>query len=131
MSAKNTSSRVELPHADVVDLDPRGVELAHRDRDEAVDLPTGITTRRPSCSTWARRMRIDASAPIAARRRRPRVDQHLDLLATDAALQLGGRAPLDHHAVVDDRDLVGEAVGFVEVLRGEQRGHPAAARARR
>jgi hypothetical protein len=37
-------------------------------------------------------------------------------------LELGRGAGLDHQAVVDHHDLVGEAIGLFEVLRGEQRG---------
>ena len=42
--------------------------------------------------------------------------------AADRGLQLVGGALGDLHALVDDRDPVGELVGLVEVLRGEQDG---------
>ena len=41
-----------------------------------------------------------------------------------AALELGGRALGDEAAGVDDADAVGELVGLLEVLRGEEDGHP-------
>jgi hypothetical protein len=44
----------------------------------------------------------------------------------DLRFQLVGRAGGDHPAVVDYRDLVGEQVGFFQVLRGQQHGHAAA-----
>ena len=44
----------------------------------------------------------------------------LEALAADAVLELVGRALGDHAAAVDDGDEVGEAVGLVEVLRGQQ-----------
>ena len=50
----------------------------------------------------------------------------LDHRRAEALLQLGGRALGDHAAVVDDHDVVGEHVGLLEVLRGEQHGGAAA-----
>ena len=50
------------------------------------------------------------------------LEADLEPLAADAVLELVGRALGDHVAVVDDDDLVGEAVGLVEVLRREQHG---------
>ena len=49
------------------------------------------------------------------------LEPHLDALAADSMLELGGGAGLDHDAVVDDDDLVGETIGLFEVLRREQR----------
>ena len=45
-------------------------------------------------------------------------------------LELGGGALGDHPAVVDDHDPVGQLVGLVEVLGGEQQGHPVGDQAR-
>src|SRR5690606_36050852 len=42
--------------------------------------------------------------------------------AAQARLELGGRALGDDPPVVDHRDAVGEAVGFLQVLGGEQQG---------
>ena len=44
----------------------------------------------------------------------------LEALAADAVLELVGRALGDHAAAVDHGDEVGQAVGLVEVLRGQQ-----------
>ncbi len=52
----------------------------------------------------------------------PRVIRHgcLDDVEPDAGLELGQRASRDRPPVVDDDDLVGQLVGFFEVMRGEQ-----------
>ena len=49
-------------------------------------------------------------------------EDDLDALAAVAVLQLVGRALGDHAAVVDHRDLVGQVVGLLEVLRREENG---------
>ena len=50
------------------------------------------------------------------------LEAHLEPLAADAVLELVRGALGDHVAVVDDHDPVGEAVGLLEVLRGQQHG---------
>jgi hypothetical protein len=50
------------------------------------------------------------------------LERDLDPFPADAALELVGVALGDHHPVVDDRDVVGEPVGLVQVLGGEQDG---------
>ena len=50
------------------------------------------------------------------------LERDLELLAADAGLELVGRALGDHRAVVDHDDLVGEAIGLVEVLGRQQHG---------
>jgi hypothetical protein len=45
---------------------------------------------------------------------------HLDHVVPGAGLQFGGRAGGHHPAVVDDGDVGGEPVGFLEVLGGQQ-----------
>ena len=58
------------------------------------------------------------------RRARPRCDRRdLERRAPDLGLQLLGRAAGDDLAVVDDRDAVGQDVGLLEVLRGEEHRH--------
>ena len=60
-------------------------------------------------------------AAVSSRRRRVgRADRQR--LAADDALEPVRRVVGDHAAVVDDRDLVGERVGLLEVLRGQQDG---------
>ncbi len=55
-----------------------------------------------------------------------RVGEHdLDPLAADLRLQLVGRAAGDRGAVVDHHDVVGQPVGLLEVLRGQQQGRSA------
>jgi hypothetical protein len=46
------------------------------------------------------------------------------LRAADPPLQRARVAAGDHAPVVDDHDVVGEAVGLLQVLGGEQDGHP-------
>jgi hypothetical protein len=48
----------------------------------------------------------------------------LDLLGADAALELVGAAGGDHPAAVEHRDPVGQPVGLLQVLRGEEDRHP-------
>lgn len=45
-------------------------------------------------------------------------------------LQLGGHALRDYVTAVEDGDAVGQAVSFLEVLRGEEDGHPGRGQAR-
>ena len=55
----------------------------------------------------------------------PGCGHDLDLVAADGALELGGGAGGDGAAAVDDGDPVGELVGLLEVLRGQQHRRPA------
>ena len=52
-------------------------------------------------------------------------DGELEALAADLRLELVGRALRDDLAVVDDHDVVGQQVGLLQVLRGQQEGGPA------
>ena len=47
-------------------------------------------------------------------------DVHLDHIVPGTGLQLRGGTGGDHRAVVDDDDVRGEPVGFVEVLGCQQ-----------
>src|SRR5580704_1870666 len=47
-------------------------------------------------------------------------ERDLQTGAAGLRLQLGGGAAGDHAAVIDDDDPVGELIGLVEVLRGQQ-----------
>ena len=51
------------------------------------------------------------------------VSEHLQSGAAGLPLELGGGSVGDRAAVIDDDDPVGELVGLVEVLRGQQQGH--------
>ena len=110
--------------ADVVDHDALGVELADDSArtarpppsDRHGDLAGVVVDGRPAAAPGRR---------ARARRRRcvaVSCDDDLDALAADLGLELVGGAPGDDLAVVDDDDVVGEAVGLLEVLRGEQHG---------
>ena len=46
----------------------------------------------------------------------------LDHVAAHPVFQLFAGAGGDDHAVVDDDDLVGQLIGFIEVLGGEEQG---------
>jgi len=55
----------------------------------------------------------------------PRAGQfHLQDLAADPVLELVPGALRDHLPAVDDRDPVGELVGFLQVLGGQQQRGP-------
>ena len=117
------------PDRDVVDADAGAVEPA----DRLGDPP------RPRLSGSARIAALALRAVVGERDERlDRVvgggavgERHLEPLAADAVLQLVRRALGDHLAVVDHGDAVGEAVGLVEVLGGEQHGRSRPRRAPR
>ena len=103
-----------------------GVERAH-DRDEL--LARARAARRPrraARATTRAEAREHARRPRRGRRGRPAID--LDRRAPDLGLQRLRRALGDDLAVVDDPDAVGEHVGLLEVLRGEEDGHAVLAR---
>ena len=52
-----------------------------------------------------------------------RVDVHGDHVGANRGLEVRGRALRDDAPGIDDRDLVGEAVGLLQVLRGEEERH--------
>ena len=60
--------------------------------------------------------RAAATAAMSARS----VEHDLDLVAADRALEPDGVSSVDHAAAVDHGDAVGELVGLVEVVRGQQ-----------
>ncbi len=55
-----------------------------------------------------------------------RHDGHVDALTAHSQLELGRGARGHHAAVVEQDDVIGQVVGFVEVLSGQQQGHPIA-----
>ena len=118
VSARNTSSSVGPAQPEVVDADAHLVEPAHRLDDRPRALADGEPTVSPSA--------LGASSDIGASARTARLDRggvgevDLEALAADAVLELVGRALGDHAAAVDHRDEVGEPVGLVEVLGGQQ-----------
>ncbi len=105
---------------EVVDLDRLGIERAH-DRGERRRAVGDLDGDRAGVGIdgW-----LGAGRPADDERgiREPgAVGRHdRDAVAADAALELAGRALGDHAAVVHHRDAIGELVGLIEVLRGEQ-----------
>ena len=107
---------------DVVDSDPGAVEPAD-----------GVGDRALAGADRDLEDAVDRLGPLAGQRlqRRARgidlariVEGDVEALAADLVLELVRGALGDHLAAVDHRDPVGEAVGLVEVLGGEQDGRP-------
>jgi hypothetical protein len=107
-------------HRHVVDPDPGLVQSPHGVGDRAPALADrhaqdavgeGGTLRRD------RRQRRDRRLGVGLG-----FERDVEALAADLVLQLVGAALGDDPAAVDDGDAVGEAVGLVEVLGGEQDG---------
>ena len=103
-----------------------GVEAAHRldqrIRAAATDSDAdhaglGVDMRLAFADLLDRRDRV--ADPGAVRH------HELEDVAADPALQLLGGALGDHLAVIEDDDRVGQLVGFVEVLGGQQDGRAA------
>ena len=86
----------------------------------AVPSSTGTATRRAESSTRGASLPSGASSSTARPRSSCAADADLDDVAPGQRLQLVGRAGGDRPAVVDDDDVVGELVGLLEVLRGQQ-----------
>ena len=105
-----------------LDRDPLGVERA----DHLGQLRLAAVEPRPrSPLRSGRRARRSGRAPRPCCSRSLGVaGDRLDRRAADLGLQLGRRALGDDLAVVDDPDPVGERVGLLQVLGGEEDGHP-------
>ena len=109
---------------DVVDRDPGVVEIAD-DLDEA--LGAGPRGRGD-----AARVVVDGGLALAVARddrdglrdHRPVADDDLDPLAADLRLERVGGPAGDDLAAVDHGDAVGELVGLLQVLRGQQDRRP-------
>ena len=105
---------------DVVDPDPGAVEAADRVGDRALaaadrDLQDAVARLGPLAGE---RLERGAGGLDLGRV----LEGDVEALAADLVLELVGGALGDHLAAVDHRDPVGEAVGLVEVLGGEQDG---------
>ena len=109
-----------LADAEVFDGDP-GVAQVGRHGDEGVD-PAG--RRGGDRAGLGVDDRLGAGRFADDRHRLVEVvgsgDDGMDVVATDLPLERAGVAAGDDAAAVDDDDVVGEALGFVEVLRGQQ-----------
>ena len=79
-----------------------------------LSLQEAVARRCGGSSDIGASARIGGSGSAASSRR------HLQPLAADAVLELVGGALGDQRAVVDHRDRVGEPVGLIEVLGGQQ-----------
>ncbi len=112
-----------LAHAEVVDLDA-GVGERHGGGGEGGHA---AARRHGGAARPLVDLRLGVGGAAEDRRGafelRRLADDDLELVAADAALELASVALGDHAAVVDDDDVVGEPLGLLEVLRGEeQRG---------
>ena len=105
---------------DVEHVDTRVVERS----DHARDDPVARSDRRRETATPC--VDVDLAGADRGEHTDRRVavggvgDLDGDAVAADVVLQLVGRALGDHPAVVDHDDPLGEPIGLVEVLRGEQ-----------
>ena len=118
---RNTSSSVGRRSADVVDRDAGLVEVAH-DLDERVCAPPvgGTVSRR----VWL----VDLGRAVAGRHERRRASTISARSWTTTSMRSPPTWALSSSAVpwamirpcVDDRDVVGQLVGLLQVLRGQQ-----------
>jgi hypothetical protein len=114
-----------LTDLDVVDLDAGPVECAHDARGETgrgddgrLQLPGDAVER--DLAVDVRGKRVDGIVGVLPARGEPDREPR----AAGLALELGSGPVGDRAAVVDDDDAVGELVGLVEVLGGEQQRDP-------
>ena len=124
MSGEREEHVVECrpPNLDVEDLDPGIIERAdHAGHDPVAGPDRGVESDPVFVG--------DHSAggdAVEHRHRRAgiggRGDHNPEVITADPALELVGRALGDHLAMIDDDDPGGEAIGLIEVLRGEQHG---------
>jgi hypothetical protein len=108
------------PHRDVLDADARAVEPARG----VHDGPAARLDGHPNQLTLGLRRLVGhvGERPHGRVRRRRMGQRDLHPLAADPVLQLIRCALGDHLAAIDHGDPVGEPVGLVEVLRGEEHG---------
>ena len=130
--ARNTSSSVGLAHASPTRCRavPRAARSARRRRWSASASGDVEAARlRGQHRLLAEHPRDDAPRP--RRCGRGSASRSCSVESPTDGLELVGRALGDLAAAVDDRDPVGELVGLVEVLRGEQHRAAVARRASR
>ena len=109
-----------LVQPQVGDLQALGVERA----DDVGERLLGLAQAHRDALDRAAAILAEALEHAATAARSARVGgDRLERRAPDLGLQLGRRALGDDLAVVDDADAVGEDVGLLEVLRGEEHGH--------
>ncbi len=110
-----------LVHFDVVDGDTGLVQGAHHCGGETGPAPH----RGPEATSVLAHVDGSGHEGLECRRRGRRRLAESDLEPGAAGVRFErGRGPVgDHPAVVDDHDPVGQLVGLIEVLGGEQQGH--------
>ena len=120
---RKTSSRVgrRSPTSSTADPLRRRAGAARR-RAPRRRRTTGTSSDRACCSSTVTSPTASrpSSSRAAARMSAVLGDDDLQPLAADLRLQLVGGALRDHLAVVDHHDVVGQQVGLLEVLRGQQ-----------
>ena len=120
VTRRNTSSRLGCSIVQALQADAGAVEGAH----QLGHVLGGASEVQPQLAVGAlavgrhRRQRVVGALGVLRR-----AELQLDDLVADLALQLLRRALGDDRALADDGDLVGEAVGLLQVLRGEEDGH--------
>ena len=99
-----------------------GVGAAPRPSSSRVATPllTGTVRVRASGSIRGAAPVTSATTRAASSRRSGVADHDVEVVAADLALELAGVSPGDDAAVVDDDDVVGQALGLVQVLGGQQ-----------
>ena len=107
---------------DVVDPDTGVAERAH-DVDELLRSAVG-RDGEPLRPLVARRRAVRGEHVRGLREPGAIVDDHLDPLAADPGLELVRGPARDDPTLVDDRDLVRELVGLLEVLRRQEQRVP-------
>ena len=125
VSARKTSSRLGWPSAKSLTPIPALVSPAERVRGELAGGLGALLCRDPGGDDGRVGLVVDddlvVGDQVAGAVPLGRVQQpDPDAGAAHGVLQLAAGARGDHPAVVDDRDPVGQPVGLVEVLRGEQ-----------
>ena len=87
---------------------------------DAAGRPRRRGSRRPPCPRAAARPRPSRPAPPRHRRRLGIGDADAEHVSSDRRLQLGGVPCGDDPPVVDEGDPLGQAIGLLEVLGGQQ-----------
>ncbi len=106
-----------LAHPEIVDLDP-GHRRAPPRAAASAATPLRVGTAGAAGTLVDRRGRAGGGAlenGDGLRELRALANDHLQLITADAAFEIGGSAVGDHSPVVDHDDVVGEALGLLEV----------------
>ena len=117
--------------SDVVEPIPRSSSRRRASVSAGAPPVTGAVSERLSGRSVDRPDASAASTSAASPSWAAVGDGQLEPLAADLGLELVGGALGDHLAVVDDHDVVGQPVGLLQVLRGQQQGGAAGDQVRR